>query len=55
MYQQHWTASHTPLRAVSVAVLRGAGRIWASGARVLEAYGGWCAGMWGAWQALGIR
>ena len=52
MYQQHWTASLTPLMAVGVALLLGAGLIWASGASVLEAYGGLFAGMCGSWQAL---
>ena len=51
MYQQHWTASLTPLMAVGVALLLGAGLIWASGASVLEAYGVF-AGMCGSWQAL---
>ena len=52
MYEQHWTASLTPLIAVGVALLLGAGLIWASGASVLEAYGGLFAGMCGSWQAL---
>ena len=52
MYQQHWTASITPLMAVGVALLLGVGLIWASGASVLEAYGGLFAGMCGSWQAL---
>ena len=52
MYQQHWTASLTPLMAVGVALLLGAGLIWASGASVLEAYGGLFAGMCGSWPAL---
>ena len=51
MYQQHWTASLTPLMAVGVALLLGAGLIWASGASA-EAYGGLFAGMCGSWQAL---
>ncbi len=38
--------------AVGVALLLGAGLIWASGASVLEAYGGLFAGMCGSWQAL---
>src|SRR6516165_225783 len=52
MYQQHWTASLTPLMAVGVALLLGASLIWASGASVLEAYGGLLASMCGSWQAL---
>ena len=52
MHEQHWTASLTPLMAVGVALLLGAGLIWASGASVLEAYGGLFAGMCGSWQAL---
>jgi simple sugar transport system permease protein len=52
MHEQHWTASLMPLLAVGVALLLGAGLIWASGASVLEAYGGLFAGMCGSWQAL---
>ena len=51
MHEQHWTASLT-IMAVGVALLLGAGLIWASGASVLEAYGGLFAGMCGSWQAL---
>src|SRR6266853_6169961 len=52
MHEQHWTASITPLIAVGVALLLGAGLIWTSGASVLEAYGGLFAGMCGSWPAL---
>ena len=52
MHEQHWTASITPLIAVGVALLLGAGLIWASGASVLEAYGGLFVGMCGSWRAL---
>src|SRR5262245_4986788 len=52
MHEQHWAASLTPLMAVGVALLLGAGLIWTSGASVLEAYGGLFIGMCGSWQAL---
>src|SRR5262245_36832057 len=52
MHEQHWTTSMTPLMAVGVALLLGAGLIWTSGASVLEAYGGLFIGMCGSWQAL---
>lgn len=41
-----------PFYAVGTALLLGAGLIWASGADVLEAYGGLFAGMCGSWRAL---
>src|SRR5438093_527518 len=53
MRQFDWTAGIMPLLAVGVALLLGAGLIWASGASVLEAYGGVFAGMCGSWHALG--
>src|SRR6266446_9397448 len=53
MRQFDWTAGIMPLLAVGMALLLGAGLIWASGASVLEAYGGVFAGMCGSWHALG--
>jgi len=53
MRQFDWTAGIMPFLAVGVALLLGAGLIWASGASVLEAYGGVFAGMCGSWHALG--
>src|SRR5438034_10721585 len=52
MPQRDWTAGLTPLIAVGVALVLGAGLIWASGASVLAAYGGLFEGMCGSWRAL---
>src|SRR5215471_15469785 len=52
MPQRDWTAGLMPLMAVGVALVLGAGLIWASGANVLEAYGGLFEGMCGSWRAL---
>ena len=52
MPQRDWTAVLMPLIAVGVALVLGAGLIWASGASVLEAYGGLFEGMCGSWRAL---
>ena len=53
MQQRDWTAGIMPFLAVGLALLLGASLIWASGASVLEAYGGLFTGMCGSWQALG--
>jgi len=53
MLQRDWTTGLMPLVAVGVALLLGASLIWASGASVLQAYGGLFEGMVGSWRALG--
>src|SRR5438067_2294009 len=53
MRQFDWTAGIMPFLAVGVALLLGAGLIWASGANVLEAYSGLFEGMCGSWRAVG--
>ena len=50
--QHDWTAVILPFYAVGTALLLGAGLIWASGASVVEAYGGLFLGMCGSWPAL---
>jgi general nucleoside transport system permease protein len=53
MQQRDWITGLMPLLAVGVALMLGAGLIWASGANVLEAYSGLFEGMCGSWRAVG--